>query len=206
MAFFSDLAVGPCCLTSGLNPRSLCTKNSWSAGSSEIVCCARPFGVRHRALAAVKALEAVLANVVVLATATPVPVPDEGRRTAPVAGDALVFPEMRGALFLCACGVTSDVGRKDGSVLTCSRARVISVRPETRALLPEGAQARPSHRSRRRPHLLSLLLIPHRGHLGLDFRALRCLRGVVHDRRACGSRRGRRRARLAVKTVRANAS
>lgn len=83
----------------------------------------------------------------VLATATPVPVPDEGRRTAPVAGDALVFPEMRGALFLCACGVTSDVGRKDGSVLTCSRARVISVRPETRALSPEGAQARPSHRT-----------------------------------------------------------
>ena len=94
--------------------------------------------VRNRALAAVEALVAVLANVVVRALTTPVPVPDEGRRSAPVAGDALVFPEMRGALFLCVFGVKLDVWRRDGSVLTCSHPRVVSVRPETQPrLAPE---------------------------------------------------------------------
>ena len=42
LTFFSLFAVGPCCLTRGLNPFSLCTKKSWSLGSREMVCFASP--------------------------------------------------------------------------------------------------------------------------------------------------------------------
>lgn len=42
LSFFSDFWVAPCVFTSGLNPRSLCTKKSWSLGSREMVCLAKP--------------------------------------------------------------------------------------------------------------------------------------------------------------------
>ena len=45
LSFFSLFFVGPTVLTSGLNPRSLLTKKSWSLGSREIVCLARPFAM-----------------------------------------------------------------------------------------------------------------------------------------------------------------
>jgi len=45
LSFFSLFCVGPAVLTSGLNPRSLWMKKSWSFGSRDICCLASPFAI-----------------------------------------------------------------------------------------------------------------------------------------------------------------